>query len=118
MTKALATITYAIVVSRETVRIVLMIAALNDLEVKLGNILNAYVQAPVAEKVWTTLGPALGEDARKISVIVRALYGLKLAGAAFQSHLARCMESLVYQSVTRNQTRRWDKVLLLLIVLY
>ena len=34
MTEILATITYASVVSRETVRIALMIAALNDLEVK------------------------------------------------------------------------------------
>ena len=43
MTKALATSTYASVMSRKTVRIALMIAALNDLEVKLGNVLNAYV---------------------------------------------------------------------------
>ena len=75
-----------------------MIAALNDLEVKLGNILNAYVQAPVTEKMWTTLGPEFGKDTRKTAVIVRALYGLKSAGAAFRSHLARCMESLDYQS--------------------
>ena len=43
MTEAPATITYVSIVSRETVRISLMIAALNDLEVKLGNTLNAYV---------------------------------------------------------------------------
>ena len=54
MTKALTTHTYVKVVFRETVRIVLMISALNDLEVKSGNILNAYEQAPVTEKVWTT----------------------------------------------------------------
>ena len=84
MTKAPAPIMYASVVSRETVRIVLMIAALNDLEVKLGNILNAYVQAPVTKKVWTTLGPEFGKDTGKTAVIFRALYGLKSAGAAFQ----------------------------------
>ena len=33
-----------------------MIETLNCLEEKLGNIFNAYVQAPVTEKVWTTLG--------------------------------------------------------------
>ena len=49
MTEAQATITYATVVSRETVRIALMIAALNDLEVWSFNILNAYVQATVTE---------------------------------------------------------------------
>ena len=47
MTKAPTTITYASVVLRERVKIALMIAALNDLEVKLGNTLNAYLQAPV-----------------------------------------------------------------------
>ena len=41
ITKALATITYASIVSRETVSVALMIDALNDLEVKSGNILNA-----------------------------------------------------------------------------
>ena len=49
-------------------------------------------------KVWTTLGPEFGKDSRKTAVIVRALYSLKLAGAAFRSHLARCMELLRYSS--------------------
>ena len=71
MTEPLATITYANVVSRETVRIALMIATLDDLEVKSGNILNAYVQAPVTEKVWTTLGFEFSRDNRKTAVIVR-----------------------------------------------
>ena len=63
MTKALTTITYASIVLRETVRIALMIATLNDHEVKLGDILNVYAQAPVTEKVWKTLGPEFGKDA-------------------------------------------------------
>ena len=87
MTKAPATIMYPSVVSRETVRIALIIATLNDLEVKLGNILKAYVQAPVIEKVWSTFGPGFSKDARKTALIVRALYGLKSAGSAFRSHL-------------------------------
>ena len=52
MTKASATIMFASVASRKTVRIALMIAALNDLEVKLGDILNEYIKALVTEKVW------------------------------------------------------------------
>ena len=73
MTKAPATIMYGSVVFAVTVRIALMIAALNYVEVKLGNILNAYVQAPVTEKVWTMLGPEFGKDARKSAVIGRDL---------------------------------------------
>ena len=75
-----------------------MIAAHNDLEVKLGIILHAYVQAPVIEKVWTNLYPEFGKDTRKTAVIVKALYGLKSAGASFKSHLARYMEFMGYQS--------------------
>jgi len=51
MTEAPPTITYASVVSRETVRFALTIAALNDLEVKIGDVLNAYITAPITEKV-------------------------------------------------------------------
>ena len=86
--QAPATIMYASIVSRKTVRIALMIAALNDLEVESDNILNAYIQAPVTERVWTTLGLEFGKDVRETAVIVRALYGVKSAGAAFRSHLA------------------------------
>ena len=43
-------------------------------------------------------GPESSKDARKTAVNVRALYGLKSAGAAFRSHLAKCMEYLGYES--------------------
>ena len=60
--------------------------------------MNAYVLAHVTEKVLTTLGPEFGKDARKTAVIIRALYGLRSAGAAFRNHLAKCMESLGHES--------------------
>ena len=83
LTKAPATIIYASVVSRETMRLALTFASLNDLEVKVGDVLNAYITAPVKEKVWTILGPEFGHDSGKSFVIVHALYGLKSAGAVF-----------------------------------
>ena len=43
MTTAPAAVTYARVVSRETVRIDLTLTALNDLAVKCGDVLNAYI---------------------------------------------------------------------------
>jgi hypothetical protein len=82
-TKAPETITSASVVSRETVRLALTIASLNDLEVKLGDVLNVYITAPVKEKVWTILGPAFGHNAGRSAIIVHALYRLKSARAAF-----------------------------------
>jgi hypothetical protein len=64
------------------VRIALTLSALNDLDVKMADIENAYLMAPITEKVWTRLGPEFGDDAGKHALIVRALYGLKSAGAA------------------------------------
>jgi hypothetical protein len=78
--------------------IALMLAALNDLQVKVGDVLNAYITAPVKEKVWTMLGPEFGQDAGKSAIIVRALYGLKSAGAAFCAHLASFMCQMGYTS--------------------
>ncbi len=73
-------------------------AALNDLEVKIGDVLNAYITAPVTERVWTVLGPEFGNDAGKTAIIVHALYGLKSAGAAFRTHLASFMCQMGYTS--------------------
>ncbi len=44
--------------------------SLNDLEVKIGNVFNAYITAPVTKKVWTVLGPKFGSNAGKSAVIV------------------------------------------------
>jgi hypothetical protein len=89
-----ATITYASVVSRESVHIALLLAALNYVEVKTADIENAYITAPCSEKIWTVLGPEFGLDAGKKAFIVRALYGLKSAGALFCNHLADCMQHI------------------------
>ncbi|KAI2490354.1 Reverse transcriptase (RNA-dependent DNA polymerase) [Fragilaria crotonensis] len=78
-TETPASITYAGVVSRESVRIALTLAALNDLEVKTADIENAYLTAPVGAKIWCRLGPEFGNDSGKKALIVRALYGLKSA---------------------------------------
>jgi hypothetical protein len=96
MTKAPATSTHASVVSCETVHIALLMAAMNDFSVKVGDVLNAYITAPITEKVWTVLGPEFGIDAGKSAIIVCALYGLKSAGAAFCAHLASFMRQMGY----------------------
>jgi hypothetical protein len=66
---------YASVVSMESVRIALTLAALNDLDVKMADIENGYLTAPLTEKVWTVLGPECGDGAGKRALIARALYG-------------------------------------------
>jgi hypothetical protein len=85
------------VVSRESVRIALTLAALNDLQVKASDIQNAYLTAPLlTEKIWTVCGAEFGEDQGKNAVVVRALYGLKSAGQDYGVHIAHCMVHLGY----------------------
>ena len=48
--------TYYSFVSRETLRLACNIAVFNYLQVKAGDVMNAYVTAPVTKKVWTILG--------------------------------------------------------------
>ena len=49
--------TYVGVVSRETVRLAFLYAALNNLKVSSADILNAYLTAPTSQKLWTKCGP-------------------------------------------------------------
>ena len=97
MTETPAVMTYASIVSRETVQIVLMIAALNDLKVKASNVQNTYLTAPCEEKIYTRLGKEFRVDKDKITVIVYALYGLKLTGASFCKHISDCMRTMGFE---------------------
>jgi hypothetical protein len=88
---------YASVVLRESVRIALTLAALNDLDVKMDGIENVYLTAPITEKIWNVLDPYFGDGTGKCALTVRALYGLKSAGAAFRNHIAECMKYLEWK---------------------
>ena len=93
--------TYSSVVSRDSVRIILTIAALNDLKVLAADIGNAYLNAPNKEKVHVICGADLfgPEAAGRIAVIVRALYGLRSAGNAWRHHFATYIRNeLGYES--------------------
>ena len=98
VTKPPASLTYASVVSRESVRIAFLLAALNDLDILAGDIGNAYLNAPCREKIFTVCGPEFGlEYQGRVAVIVRALYGLKSSGASWRAHLAETMTDLGYK---------------------
>ena len=90
-TDAHATLTYSLVVSHDSVRIALTIAALNGLEVMACDIQNAYLTADCREKISTRAGPEFGSEAGTIMFICKAVYGLRSSGAAFCAHLAETL---------------------------
>jgi hypothetical protein len=93
-----STITYSSVVSRDSVRIALTIAALNDLKVFACDIQNAFLTAPCRENLYTVAGQEFGSDEGKFMIVVRALYGLKSAGATFRAFLGEHLYNMGFRS--------------------
>ena len=83
-------ITYSTVVSRDSVRIALTIAALNKLNILACDIKNAYLTADSREKVSTIAGAEFGDEEGLIMIIRKALYRLRSSEAAFRSKLVLC----------------------------
>lgn len=99
-----ASITYASVVTRESVRLGFLIAALNDLQVLSADVAGAYLNAPCAERVHTILGPEFGDYQGRTAIIKKALYGLRSAGFAWRSYCAEIMRtSLEFQPCRADQ---------------
>ena len=94
-------LTYSSVVSRDSVRLAFLIAALNDLEVSSCDIGNAYLNAPCKEKIWFEAGAECGEHRGKAMILVRALYGLKSSGASWRSMFKQFIEETLGFAPTR-----------------
>ena len=90
---------YAGVVSRESVRIAFIYAALNDLDVCMAVISNAYVQSPTSQKHCIICGPEFRmENVGKVAIMLRAVYGGKTSGGDFRNHLRSRMEFINFTS--------------------
>ena len=90
-------LTYSSVLSRDSVRIILLTAALNGLQVMASDIQNAYLTANCHEKIWTQAGPEFGSDRGYPMIIRKALYGLKSSGTAFRAHLAETLHDIGFK---------------------
>ncbi len=89
--------TYSSVVSRDSVRIGFLLAALNDLELVAADIGNAYLQATTKKKIYAMAGPEFRELQGRTMIIVRALYGLKSSGAAWHEHFANTLYDMNFK---------------------
>ena len=85
---------YASVVSRESVRIGFLYAALNDLDILSCDVTNAYLNAPCTERLWTEAGPEFGSDKGSVMILKKAVYGLQSAGSSWHHTLAKMLEEI------------------------
>ena len=98
LTETPASITYSSVVSRDSVRLAFLIAALNDLDVMACDVGNAYLNAPCREKVWFIAGPEFGSRQGTVVKVVRALYGLKSSGASWRAMFNNTIRDMGFES--------------------
>ena len=78
---------YSGVVSIRSLRLVIFLAKLNNLEVWGADIGNAYLEAKTKEKLYIVAGPEFEELEGHILIIYRALYGLKSSGLRWSQRI-------------------------------
>ena len=79
-------------------RLALLIAALNNLDISCCDIGNTYINAECREKLWTIAGAEFGSEKESVMIIAKALYGLKSSGAAWRAKLTETMKATGYVS--------------------
>jgi hypothetical protein len=81
------------VVSQNSIRIALLAAALNDLDVFAMDATSAHLSADCREKMWTEAGPEFGPEWEgKALIMKKALCGLKSSGAAWRQLLSDVLQ--------------------------
>jgi hypothetical protein len=87
---------YSSVVNLRSIRLCLVAAELNNLDIMVGDISSAYLEATTKEKVCFTAGPEFGALAGHTFIIVKALYGLRTSGASWHQRFADTLRDLGY----------------------
>jgi hypothetical protein len=94
---------YLSVVSRDSVQIGFVLAALNGLDMIACDLENVYLNALCMEKIWFEGGLECGSDKGKVCVVVHALYSLKSAGALWHATLAQALHDIGFVSTIAAQ---------------
>ncbi len=102
MTDTLNTLTYSSVVSRDSVKIAFLIAAINDINIMACDIGNAYLNALCREWIWFVAGAECGENYKgMVCKLVRALNGLKSSGESWQAMFSTFITNTMNFTPTR-----------------
>ena len=82
-------VTYSSVASRDSVMLLLLIAALDDIDVQSADVQNAFLTTPVLEKVWMVAGQEFGpEEGKNMIVSFKSFMAKKLDELGFKSSKA------------------------------
>ena len=85
---------YSGIVSLRGLRTCIFLAELNDMEPWATDISSAYLEAYTTKNVYIRAGPEFNELEGHLLIIIKALYGLRLSGNAFNQLLVECLQGL------------------------
>ena len=88
--------TYSGVVSLRSLRIAILAAELNQLQIMVGDISSAYLEAYTQERVCFLAGPEFGPLQGHLLVIERALYGLRTSGARWHDRFSDTLRDMSF----------------------
>ena len=91
-------ITFLLLVSRDSVRIALTIAALNKLDIMACDMQNAYLTALCREKIWTFAGPEFGEEEVTLMISKNGIIWAKVIRSSIMIQASRSTWDIVYFS--------------------
>ncbi|MGH7955023.1 MAG: reverse transcriptase domain-containing protein [Gloeomargaritales cyanobacterium] len=88
---------YASTVQALSLRLLLTVAAANDLDIATGDIGNAFLHADCKEKVYSRAGPEFGPREGCILIMLRALYGLVTSSRQWHEFLADSLRAMGFK---------------------
>ena len=88
--------TYSSVVNLRSLRLAILYAEVNKLEIMVGDVSSAYLESYTSEKVYTIAGPEFGELEGHLLIISKALYGLRTSGYAWHKKFADTLRDMGY----------------------
>ena len=70
------------------------------MDMEMFDIGNVYPTAAIHQQQerYMTLGPEFGKDEGEMDIIVRAIYGLNISGAAYRNHLEEILIEMGFDS--------------------
>ena len=97
LTKELVESIYSGVVSLRSLRMVLFLSQLNNLEIWGADVGNAYLEAYTDEKLCIIAGPEFKELQGHLLIMVKALYGTRSGGARWHDRLFDILQELKFK---------------------
>ena len=101
-------VTYSSFVTRESVRLELLISGMNNPDIFACDIGNAYLNDTCQGVIWTKAGSEFGSEKVYVFLIVRDIHGLKLPEESWRDKLIETLNSIDYRS-TESDPNVWIK---------